>query len=1233
MSISAEGKIGPSSQGIFDKSHQDEQEKDSLFSSDRSEEKGIKIQTPDVENIIPEDDYDEDELAQLVVFIKDLTILYDLRADDWTSGCEQVIRYWLTTVSEPLLMIFFDGEELTCDTFAPSVSVIDATYFLRLPGKAFSIQSFHDEIIFGTINSSIEGSLLHVIENAYAPVLLQSRNWPDSVKNDFNHSLHMFLAKLTDTHYKLHGLTVLYVPRVVGDIPIEVASEDKEFVKSMESVMVYWIKQVRVGLQDQEQDALEDIRGPIDEYDFWRNRYENLLGLNYQLENETIKHLCNILSTVQSSYVKQFRTLAEEIIHNVEEAKSNIEYLNVLVEPCEKLASLKHPADFPMLFPKILNLIRYIWMKSPYYNTKERISVICRALSNQIIRQCTQFIDTDVIFVKKQSRSAIKMFEFSIQCLTDYIKTYVMVSDCHNKFGEKPWNLDKAPIFNHVDCYIQRCKDMIEICQGMMVFGRHDEAEEIPKPLFGTSKGQQFETWVEKIEKMFNEGLNDIEMVKHRILDVQKTEWYDDILKFRTRMKDIEVVVENLTNAVFDEIANVEEGIESLAALYNYTKRETLLPLFDDKTLQASATTHDDVLITVSVLLLGNKMFQDEILDTKQDIQIEADMYPTTLPYYAGRAQMLKMKKQRLILLKKMFDDAGWMLPCSTSKQIFAQYKKLITSIDSSIVSLYRKWVDSIGEDLNFPLQHFLICKSISKPGLLECNIDRSLLDIFKEAKFWDALNYEIPTHVKAIYQRADNINFIYECVLDVVLDYNKIVSSLSDEERMLFKPLIGNVEKKISPGLSKLTWGTDIGDEYIAECSNSTTELQEFIDDYKQCNLHIVLICEKICDTPLIQLTEYTAMELQDLVDHFSQKMNKALAVLVDYYHKIIEFLMTVFEGFEGVMGAIANQWLRYINNFDKVVEEALKICCKNSLQSMFEALHGDSTSDPNPLIQLEVNLDGNKINFEPSLANVARVISNIQNTLVEAFKSLPRINEKFHVAGTNYIPYSELIRNDNDCKHMQIKLNQEVKAAVEKIKGYVKVWEPFRDLWEVDKDKFMERYEGENPSAALFDTNIGRYSELANNVQIEETVSNVLFFEINSSKMKKTIIDHCTEWQNKMCMLLFNLTERKLNNIYDYMEKNGKEIRRDLENLEDMQLALQLCAQLKEELVSQEEYFPQITEQIRTLEKYSVPIPQEMQAKHQNFPTEWANYLEILQQTERMLGYAKVLLKDRIA
>lgn len=74
--------------------------------------------------------------------------------------------------------------------------------------------------------------------------------------------------------------------------------------------------------------------------------------------------------------------------------------------------------------------------------------------------------------------------------------------------------------------------------------------------------------------------------VRDVILDVQTTDWYDEIVKFRSRMKDIEIVIENIVNSVFDQIPNMEEAVEALASFYNFSKRDTLKPLFERKTLQ-----------------------------------------------------------------------------------------------------------------------------------------------------------------------------------------------------------------------------------------------------------------------------------------------------------------------------------------------------------------------------------------------------------------------------------------------------------------------------------------------------------------------------------------------------------------------------------------------------------------------------------------------------------------------
>lgn len=111
-----------------------------------------------------------------------------------------------------------------------------------------------------------------------------------------------------------------------------------------------------------------------------------------------------------------------------------------------------------------------------------------------------------------------------------------------------------------------------------------------------------------------------------------------------------------------------------------------------------------------------------------------------------------------------------------------------------------------------------------------------------------------------------------------------------------------------------------------------------------------------------------------------------------------------------------------------------------------------------------------------------------------------------------------------------------------VQQIQEYIKIWDPFRDMWEVDKEMFIERYERQNPNADMFDSNIGRYSEVANNVQMQETVTAVHFIVVNSVDLKKEIIEHCIQWQEKLCKLLYKLTSERVNYIYDYMKENGE-------------------------------------------------------------------------------------------
>ena len=153
---------------------------------------------------------------------------------------------------------------------------------------------------------------------------------------------------------------------------------------------------------------------------------DNLSGLNYQLRRETVDLIINILSAVQSSYIRQFLILKDEIEHGTIEAKSNIKFLSILKDTLAELKTCTTPASVAQYLPKMMHLFRTIWLNSPFYNTRERISNLFTALSNQIVVMCKGFINLADVFAGK-TRKSIKIFYECIKLCEDYITLYYEV--------------------------------------------------------------------------------------------------------------------------------------------------------------------------------------------------------------------------------------------------------------------------------------------------------------------------------------------------------------------------------------------------------------------------------------------------------------------------------------------------------------------------------------------------------------------------------------------------------------------------------------------------------------------------------------------------------------------------------------------------------------------------------------------------------------------------------------
>lgn len=148
------------------------------------------------------------------------------------------------------------------------------------------------------------------------------------------------------------------------------------------------------------------------------------------MQNKNLKKITEILKASHSDYINFFINSVAKIEYSLIESKSNVEFLQILLEPCDKLSASKTPLELVEHIPDILNIIRFIWMNSPYYNTKAHITTLCRELSNEVIIYCMDYINLSEIF-HGNTRLGLSMLETCIQCCMKYKTIYKMVQ-LHN---------------------------------------------------------------------------------------------------------------------------------------------------------------------------------------------------------------------------------------------------------------------------------------------------------------------------------------------------------------------------------------------------------------------------------------------------------------------------------------------------------------------------------------------------------------------------------------------------------------------------------------------------------------------------------------------------------------------------------------------------------------------------------------------------------------------------------
>ena len=95
------------------------------------------------------------------------------------------------------------------------------------------------------------------------------------------------------------------------------------------------------------------------------------------------------------------------------------------------------------------------------------------------------------------------------------------------KVKARQWNFDIASIFAQVDAFVQRCRDLLEVCEGQVQFARKSKGlapgEKAPLPAFGGTRGPEVAKQLVDIEDGFEGHIERLRSLDYDILDVNPT--------------------------------------------------------------------------------------------------------------------------------------------------------------------------------------------------------------------------------------------------------------------------------------------------------------------------------------------------------------------------------------------------------------------------------------------------------------------------------------------------------------------------------------------------------------------------------------------------------------------------------------------------------------------------------------------------------------------------------------
>eukprot|EP00741_Cyanophora_paradoxa_P017811 tig00021017_g17202.t1 len=1063
-----------------------------------------------------------------------------------------------------------------------------AVYFSRATGsKAVNAATVDTDLVYGELLGAPLENLHVLLSDLYFPLLRQQEGWArasEDTTKEFLTGVHKFVETLTEAVTSLQGGIELRKPDKKYDVEnkqaaFNRAASDPELVGHFEMVLEDWCRQVERVLAESEQTRKEpeDV-GPDSELEYWRNRMAKFNSLTEQLKEKDAKIVIGVLTAAKSKHIKRWKLLDNQITDAANEAKDNVKYLTTLEKYTEPLYT-GTPTTILDILPGLMNNVKMMHTIARYYNTTERMTTLFVKITNQMITNCKQCITGPGRLWDQDSNKLIVNLESCIRLNEAYQEQYRITKD---KLLAQPkgkqFDFSENQIFGKFELFCKRVQKLIDMFSTIQQF---------------SSLAQHSVEGMDALIKNFFTIVDDFKKKPYDLLDYTKNQFDRDYLEFNMNIHELETALQGFINSSFENITSTEHALSLLKKFQSILLRENLKADLDSK-----------------YMVIFHNYGLD--LETVQKIYEKHKHNPPMVrnaPPVAGNIIWSRQLLRRIEEPMKKFQTNKNIMTTKESKKIIRTYNRVARALIEFETLWHYAWCRSI-ETAKAGLQATLIIRHPDN-GKLYVNFDREILQLIHETKCLQRMGVEVPEVAKMVLLQEEKFKSYYNQLQFVLKEYDRVLSKVPWVLSPLLKAHLQDLERKIQPGMTTLTWTSMNIDAYLHRIHHGLSKLEDLVSKIND-------ILENRVETNLKSISKRTLVDLPPdqsfTVESFVSSQLKHMEQQTTFMdqknlevERAVGDLISMICNYpidSGDMGSsiVADEDIQKLRDYySRLMFQAILQATKASFTVLKKRLGSRSSGGflyvERPFFDVNVELSIPNVSMNPSLDDIQASINRTAIAILRASKKLYAWGEKRDrdaAAGT-HASFFNLVAKDKEVVKVVLLLTGSIEGTKKQVFEYLESFRKYDFLWKEDMQASYQEFMKKNPSLEDFEAELKKYMDVEQEIANITPVHNIGALSLETAALKNSLRAEATAWKAQYAKNLHSQAKEDLEAFMEYIKETQMKLGRQIQDLEDVRIVMGILKEVRERESEIDMQVGPIEEMYQLLHKYEVRVPKE--------------------------------------